>query len=157
MADTDGQEECCRTGVRDNRTVKMKNSRGQRFSDSCPLIHHITATCCFGVHFGAIWARHFARNKGFSAFLLIQAGFKQHGASQWDGTSEKKNKTSIYQWPQQNVLLVRAFCANKNILPDFDDISALLCAPCTWQNAPKLTKQFFSLFLRSAHSLHLIL
>lgn len=104
----------------------MKNSRGQR-CDSCPLMHHIAATCCFGVHFRAIWARHFARNKDFSAFLLIQAGFKQHGASQWDGTSEKK--TSICQWPQQNVILVRALCTNKNILPDFiDDISALLRA-----------------------------
>ena len=39
--------------------------------------------------FGAVGAGHFTCYKCFSAFLLVQSGFKQHCASQWDGAVDK--------------------------------------------------------------------
>lgn len=121
VAEADGQEEGCGADMTDHSKVTSQGSRGRRCHGMLATLC-ITATWCFCVHFGSVRACHFARDKGFSAFYLVQAWFQQHGAPQRDGTSgtrqafvraKRGRHSSFSRWKegcQLSVILIQAFC-----------------------------------------------
>lgn len=141
-------------------TGRALRSRGERWQDRYNSERHwilikrrlVAATWCFCVHFGPVRARHFARKQGFSAFLLVQAGFQQHGASQWDGTSETRqgfvrgNQGRRWVFSRQNeccqlgAILVAALSTNKNFFADFVCCTHAKCTETN--NAVQLQKTF---------------
>lgn len=107
----------------------------------------VTATWCFCVHFGSIRAHHLARNEGFSALLLVQAGLKQHGASQWDGTRDGTKFCSSKLRTQLSFLSGKLNAVNLTLVELLHTSETLLIAHM--QTKTDTTAQFYKPFQKN--------